>query len=72
MLEQANSLLLHQLIDHVAEDGSDGVETLIGLADVGKTNIVEEYLLYDEDGNSLTELGARLHDAQTQRNNLGG
>jgi hypothetical protein len=41
VLEQANSLLLHELVNHVAQHGSNSVETLVGLADVGKANVIE-------------------------------
>lgn len=71
MLEQANSLLFHQLVDHVAQDGTDSIEALVCLANVREANIVEEYLLYDENGDGLAELGASLHDAQTKRDDLG-
>lgn len=70
MLEQANSLLLHKLIDHVAENSTHGVEALISLADVGKANVVQQDLLDDEDSNSLTELRSSLHDTQAKRDNL--
>lgn len=72
MLQQPSSLLLDQLAHHVGEDGSDGVESLIGGADVVQAIVVKKDLLHDEDSNGLTELGARLHDAQTERNDLGG
>ena len=72
MLEQADGLGVHQLSDHIAEDGADGVEALVCLADVPEAGFVEEDLLNDEDGNGLGELGARLHDAQAERDDLGG
>lgn len=56
MLEQANSLLFHKLIYHVTQNGTNSVEALVGLTDVGKTYIVEEDLLDDEDSNGLAEL----------------
>jgi hypothetical protein len=56
VLEQADSLLLHQLVDHVAEYGTDSVEALVSLTDVGKPNVVKEDLLNDEDSHSLAEL----------------
>lgn len=34
MLQQPRSLLFHQLADHVAEDGPDGVESLVSSADI--------------------------------------
>jgi len=40
VLEQANGLLLHKLVDHVAEYGADSVKALVGLTDVGKTDVV--------------------------------
>jgi hypothetical protein len=56
MLEQADSLLLHKLVDHVAEDGADSVEALVSLANICESNVIEKDLLYDEDGNSLAQL----------------
>lgn len=72
MLQQPGSLLLDQLAHHVAEDGADGVESLIGGADVVQAIVVKKDLLHDEDGDGLAELRARLHDAQTERNDLSG
>lgn len=40
VLEQANGLLFHELIDHVAEYGADSIKALVGLTDVGKTDVV--------------------------------
>ena len=71
MLEQANSLLFYELVDHVTKDGTDSIEALIGLANVREANVVKEYLLYDENGDGLAELGASLHDAQAERDDLG-
>lgn len=72
MLQQPGSLLLDQLAYHVTEDGADGVEPLIGGADVVQAIVVKKDLLHNEDGDGLAELRARLHDAQTERNDLGG
>jgi hypothetical protein len=41
------------------------------LADVRKTDVVEEDLLYNEDGDGFAELGTSLHYAQAQRDDLG-
>lgn len=71
VLQQADRLLFDKLIDHVAEDSAYSVEALVGLTDVGEANVVKQYLLDDENGHSLAELRARLHDAQTERNDLG-
>ena len=56
MLEQSDSSGVLNGIDHVAEDCSDGIESLVGLADVGQAHVVEENLLDNEDGNGLAEL----------------
>jgi hypothetical protein len=71
MLEQANSLLLDELVDHVAENCADSVEALVSLADVCQTNIVKEDLLDDENGNGLGEFGSSLHNAEAKRDDLG-
>lgn len=71
MLEKTDGLLLYKLANHVAEDGTNCVEALVSLTDVRKTNVVEENLLYDEDGYSLAELRACFHDAQAKRDDLG-
>jgi hypothetical protein len=41
VLEQADSLLLHELVDHVAKYSADSVKAFVSLADVGKTDIIE-------------------------------
>lgn len=71
MLEQPHCLRLHELVDHVAQDGADGVEPLVGVADVRQAGLVEEDLLHNEDGDRLGELRARLHDAQAEGYDLG-
>lgn len=53
MLEKTDCLLLHKLVDHVTEHSSDRVEALICLTDVRKTDIVEQDLLNNENGDSL-------------------
>lgn len=72
MLKQSGSLLLDQLAHHVAENGADCIEPLISGADVVEAIVVKKDLLHDEDGDSLAELRAGLHNSQTERNNLGG
>lgn len=71
MLQQPRGLLLHQLTDHVAEYSSNSIEPLVGGTDIVETVIVEQYLLDDENSNSLRQLGPSLHDSETQRNDLG-
>lgn len=72
MLEQASRLLLDELANHVAEHGADGVEPLVGSADIVESIVIEEDLLNDEYGDRLAQLGAGLHDAQAERDDLCG
>jgi hypothetical protein len=70
VFEEADGLGLDELVDHVAEDGADGKEALVGVTDVGEPGLVEEDLLHDEDRDSLGEFRAGLHDAQAERDDL--
>lgn len=56
VLEKSNRLLLHELVDHVAENCANCVEALVCLTDVRKTDVIEQDLLDDEDGDCLAEL----------------
>jgi hypothetical protein len=40
VLEQADGLLLHKLVDHVAKYGAYSIEALISLTYVSKTNVI--------------------------------
>ena len=60
------------MVDHVAEDCAYSIETLISLADVLQSKVVQKNLLHNKNGNSLAQLAAGLHDAKAKRNNLGG
>jgi hypothetical protein len=70
VLQQADGLLLDELVHHVAQHSAYGVEALVGLADVRKTGVIKKDLLYYEYSDGLAQLGARLHNAQAQRDNL--
>ena len=70
MLQQADCLGLNKLVDHVAQDGSDSVEPFVGMTDIGETSLIQEDLLYNEDGNSLRKLRSRLHNAQAKGYNF--
>lgn len=72
MLEQASRLRLDELSNHIAQDGADGVEALVRGADVVEAIVVEQYFLHNEYGHRLAELRARLHDAEAERDDLGG
>ena len=56
MLEESDRLRLYELVDHVAKDGTNGEETLVGVTDVGEPGFVEEDLLHDEDCDCFGEL----------------
>ena len=56
MLEQSHSLRLHKLVHHIAQHRSDGVESLVGVADVRQARLVEKNLLNDENGDGFGEL----------------
>lgn len=56
MLEQAHSLLLHKLIDHVAKHSPHSIKALVCLANVRKPNVIQQDLLHDEDSHRLAEL----------------
>lgn len=56
MLQQTDRLLFNKLIDHVAEDSTHSVKAFVGLTDVGKTDVIEQYLLNNENGHRLAEL----------------
>lgn len=71
VLEKSDRLLLHQLSDHIAEDSAHRIEPLVCRANVCQANVVKKDLLNDEDGNSLAQLGPGLHNAKTQRDDLG-
>jgi hypothetical protein len=55
MLQETDSLLLYELIDHVAKNGANCVKALVRLANIRKTDIVEQNLLNDEDSDRLTK-----------------
>ena len=70
MLEQSCGLLLNELSYHVTENGSYGVESLVSGANVVETMVIKKNLLDNEDGHSLAELRASLHDSETEWNDL--
>lgn len=72
VLQESDRLLVDQLSDHVAKDGANSVETLVSLTDVLKTHVVEQDLLNDENGDGFAKLGTSLHNAKTERDDLGG
>lgn len=70
MLQEPGRLLFDELVDHVAQDSPNSVESLVGCADVVQTMIVKEYLLHDKNGNSFAQFGTGLHDAQAEWDNF--
>ena len=72
MFQQADCLSLDKLVDHVAQNHANGIETLVSVANVRQPRVVQEDLLHDEDGHGFGELGTFLHDAQAEGDELGG
>ena len=70
MLQQSYGLSLHQLVYHIAQHGTHGVEPFIRVTDIRQSRLVQQYLLNDEDRNGLGELRASLHDPQAKRDYL--
>lgn len=70
VLEETNGARLLDSGYHVGQDRANGIEALVSLAHVRETDVVEEDLLYDEDGDGLTKLGTSLHDSKAQRDDL--
>ena len=70
MLEKADSLLLHQLSNHVAQDSAHGIESFICRANVAQANIIKKNFLYDKDSNGFAQLRTRLHNAKAKRDDL--
>lgn len=71
MLEQAHRLLLHKLIDHIAEHCADRIKALVRLTNVGQTNIIKQYFLHDEDSHSFAKLRSGLHYSQAEWDDFG-
>jgi len=71
MLQQPCSLLLHKLSDHVAEDSTDSIESLVCGANVVQPVVIEQDLLDDENCHRLAKLRSRLHDSEAERDDLG-
>ena len=72
MLKKSCCLLLHQLRNHIAQDRSHSIESLICGADVVQSMIIEENLLDDEDGHCFAELRTGFHYSKAQRNDFCG
>lgn len=70
MLQEPGSLLFHKLVNHVAQDSPNSIETLVGSADVVQSMVVKKDLLHDKDGNSFAQFGTGLHYAQAEWDNF--
>lgn len=71
MLQQTNRLLFDQLIDHVGEDGANRVKALVRLANVRKSQVIQQNLLDNENSHRLAQLRAGLHYAKAQGYDFG-
>lgn len=70
MLQEPGSLLLHELVNHVAQDSPNSIEALVSCADIVQSMIVKKNLLHDKNGNCLAQFGPCLHNAEAQRDNF--
>jgi hypothetical protein len=71
MLQQPYCLLVHELSNHITQDGTHSIKALICLTNILQAHVIQQDLLNDEYRNGLAELGAGLHDAEAERNDLG-
>ena len=70
VFEEADRLGLDKLVDHVAEDGADGEKAFVSVTNVGKSGLIEEDLLHDEDCDRLRKFRAGFHDAEAEGDDL--
>lgn len=71
MLQKPDCLRIDQIVHHRTQDGAHGIESLVCLTDVRQAEIIEQDLLNDEDGDCFGEFRSGLHDAETERDDLG-
>lgn len=72
MLEQSHRLGLDQILDHDLQHINDGIEPLVGVANIIQAHLVEQNFLNNKNSDRLGKLGAMLHDPKAQRNDFGG
>lgn len=53
MFKKPNCLSLNELVDHVAKDSPNSVESFICMANVRQTCFVKKNLLHDENSNGF-------------------
>ena len=70
MLQKADCLGVNQLVDHIAEDSSNGEEAFIGMTNVSEACLVKKDLLHDENCDCFRQFRACFHDSETEWNDL--
>ena len=70
VFEKSDGLGLDELVDHVAEDRTDGEKAFVSVTDIGEAGLVEKDLLHDEDRDRLGKLRAGFHDAEAEGDDL--
>lgn len=70
MLQKSGCLLFDQLSDHVAQNSSHSIESLICGTNIVESMVVKQDLLNNEDGHGFAQLRTSFHNPQTQRNDL--
>ena len=70
MLQQARRLLFNQLQNHIAEDSTNSIESLVSGTNIVEAVVVQEYFLNNEYGNRFAQLRPGFHDPKAQWNDL--
>ena len=72
MLQQPHSLLVHELSNHITQNGPYRVKPFVCLANILQAHIIQQDLLHDEDRDCLAEFAAGLHDTEAEGDDFGG
>ena len=64
--------MLDKLRDHVAQNRSHGVKSLVSSTNICKAYIVEQNFLYNEDRHRLAQFRTGFHDTEAKGNDLRG
>jgi hypothetical protein len=65
VLQEPSGLLFDELVHHVAQNSPNSIEALVGRANVVQSMVIKKDLLHDENGDSLAQFGAGLHDGHS-------
>jgi len=71
MFKEPGRLLLDKLRYHVAQNCPDGIEALIGGADIVQPVVIKQNFLHNENGHRLAKFRPSLHNSEAEGNDLG-